>query len=426
MFYLNAKEFLNTVCKEIRYEPANKPVSEELQGHIEDIKEEYLCKGYSEKEAEEKAVEQMGDAKQIGKKLNKMYGPKLDWMLLVLICILIFFGILGAATYFNTMNRYIEGSVFTGTMFIRYILALGMGTILSGLIYFMDYKKLCKHSLLIYMIGIILNIFCFISDDADIEILYAILPFYGISFAGFINQINHKKRNIVKTIVLSIIPIILLRRGPGGLEGFLVITYLLIITSKLLKLKRNKIKYIAILWVIPILILGIHTYEMRMFRLETEAMGPSGWQNAKNQLINSAEVLGTVNDPRRNWNDMTPYDFINSDYEFLSFLAQYGWIPSIIMLIACILLSVKLIINVKNIKDSYGKLIIIAITSIYILQIISNFRMSFSSIGILTDAPIPLVSFGTIGLIVNMMCMALVLSVYRTKNLNFEVNQEII
>ena len=162
---------------------------------------------------------------------------------------------------------------------------------------------------------------------------------------------------------------------------------------------------------------------MRNFRLEAEAMGPSGWQNAKNQLIDSAEVLGTVNDPRRNWNDMTPYDFINTNYEFLSFLAQYGWIPSIVMLLACILLSVKLSINATYIKDSYGKLITIAITSIYMLQTISNFRMSFSSIGILTDAPIPLVSFGTIGLIVNMMCMALVLSVYRRKNINFETEE---
>ena len=126
-------------------------------------------------------------------------------------------------------------------------MALGIGTILSGLIYFVDYKKLCKHSLLIYMIGIILNIFCFISDDADIEILFTILPFYGIAFAGFINQINHKKRNIVKTVIFSIISIVLLRRGPGGLEGFIVMTYLLIITSKLLNLKRNKIKYIAML-----------------------------------------------------------------------------------------------------------------------------------------------------------------------------------
>ena len=105
---MNAKEFINDVCKEIKYEPANKPIAEELKGHIEDIKSEYLCKGATEKEAEEKAVEQMGDAKIIGKKLNKMYGPKLDWKLLVLICIVMFFGILSAASHLKGVMKDIE------------------------------------------------------------------------------------------------------------------------------------------------------------------------------------------------------------------------------------------------------------------------------------------------------------------------------
>lgn len=108
MFYLNTKEFLNDVCKEIKYEPANKLIAEELEGHIEDIKSEYLCKGASEQEAEEKAVEQMGDARKIGKKLNKMYGPQLDWKLLALISILMFFGILSAASLFESISHYTE------------------------------------------------------------------------------------------------------------------------------------------------------------------------------------------------------------------------------------------------------------------------------------------------------------------------------
>jgi len=106
--YLNAKEFLNTVCKEIKYEPANKAIAEELKGHIEDIKSEYLCKGVTEKEAEEVAVKQMGDAKQIGKKLNKMYGPKLDWILLILICMVMLFSVLSAATHFEKILYYNE------------------------------------------------------------------------------------------------------------------------------------------------------------------------------------------------------------------------------------------------------------------------------------------------------------------------------
>lgn len=64
MFYLNTKEFLDNVCKEIKYKPANKTISDELESHIEEIKEENICKGMSVEEAEKSAVKQMGDAKK--------------------------------------------------------------------------------------------------------------------------------------------------------------------------------------------------------------------------------------------------------------------------------------------------------------------------------------------------------------------------
>lgn len=148
-----------------------------------------------------------------------------------------------------------------------------------------------------------------------------------------------------------------------------------------------------------------------------------GGQDGRDELINSAKLFGTVNDPRRNSNDTTASDFINSEYEFLSFLSQYGWVVSIGMSLTCLLLSVKLIINAIKIRDTYGKLIIVCIASIYILQTASNFRQSLTMRGVITDAPIPLVTVGTIGLIVNMMCMALVLSVYRRKNSYFEIEE---
>ena len=89
MCYLNAKEFLNNVIKEIRYKPANKYISDELESHIEELKNDNLCKGLSEEQAEETAVEQMGDAKKIGKRLNKIHRPKLDWITLILTIVLI-------------------------------------------------------------------------------------------------------------------------------------------------------------------------------------------------------------------------------------------------------------------------------------------------------------------------------------------------
>ena len=102
---MNAKEFLNNVSKEIKYKPANKPITEELESHIEEAKKDYLCKGYSANEAEEMAVEQMGNAKKIGKELNKIHRPKLEWVLIGLIIILFSFRI---SLSVNSTTNYIN------------------------------------------------------------------------------------------------------------------------------------------------------------------------------------------------------------------------------------------------------------------------------------------------------------------------------
>ena len=65
---MKTKDFLNTVCLEIKYKPVRDGIAEELKTHIQDIKEDYINKGIEEQKAEEKAVIQMGNAEEIGKK----------------------------------------------------------------------------------------------------------------------------------------------------------------------------------------------------------------------------------------------------------------------------------------------------------------------------------------------------------------------
>ena len=45
MFYLDIKSFLNTVCEQIKYKPVRPGISDELEQHIKDVKEEYIAKG---------------------------------------------------------------------------------------------------------------------------------------------------------------------------------------------------------------------------------------------------------------------------------------------------------------------------------------------------------------------------------------------
>ena len=91
---MDIKNFLETICNEIKYKPVIVEISQEIESHIKEIKEDYMDCGMKEQEAEQKAIEQMGNAEEIGKELNKIHKPKLDWKLLTLLVILIGFGTL--------------------------------------------------------------------------------------------------------------------------------------------------------------------------------------------------------------------------------------------------------------------------------------------------------------------------------------------
>lgn len=106
-----------------------------------------------------------------------------------------------------------------------------------------------------------------------------------------------------------------------------------------------------------------------------------------------------------------------SNYAIISILAHYGWIVSIVMVTTVILLSIKLIMNSIKIKENYGKLIVIGISSMFILQSLFNILMNFN-MWLELDFNIPFISYGGTNLIINIMSLALILSVYRKKDIS--------
>ena len=145
------KEFLENVCNEIKYKPIREDISEELSLHIQEQKEEYIKEGLEENVAEERAVSNMGEAEEIGKKLNKIHKPKFDWILTLLVAILIGFGFL-----IITIRGKQEVDEISIYYFWRPISFLLLGLIISVGIYFLDYRNVLNYSTSIYVISSIL------------------------------------------------------------------------------------------------------------------------------------------------------------------------------------------------------------------------------------------------------------------------------
>lgn len=442
---MQIKEFLNSICEQIKYKPIREEISKEIENHIEDLKEKFIEEGNNEKISEEKAIKQMGNAEEIGKKLNKIHKPKLDWKLLVITIILLCFGFLVA--FIKTSNTLTENS--KDNYMMKYLFFAFVGLVTGTIIYFIDYKKICKYSNMIYLsatITIILALMtgcrtngrCYLRlGTIFISVSIIAVPLYIISFAGFLNNINKESIlqtkifsntnvniNLVKIILLSVISLILLTAIPSMVSAFVLgLTYLIIATVKIIDLKENKVKRILTLWGIPV-VLGIMllmyciggTYRINRiissFNPESDPYG-DGWLGINRKLIiESAQIYGEADDMS---NALDLFDE-GTNFAFISILAHYGWGSSLAIVIAVISLSIKLIINTAKIKDIYGKLLIIGISSMFIMQSIFNILMNLN-LWIEADFNIPFISYGGASLIINMMSLALILSIYRRKDI---------
>ena len=450
---MDIKNFLDKVCGEIKYRPVRKGICEELKSHIQEIKEEYTNKGIPENEAEEKAVFQMGVPEEIGRKLNKIHKPKLDWKLLLLMVILMGFGVFVAILKQQNMNDNYIGNT---------IIYMIIGIILSIGIYFFDYKLLKKYSTVIYIIASILMIlpmiqFGFIPRGVYNIQLFEItispstiaLPLYLISFIGFIfnyNKTNNFKmtilnkeieinKDMVKIIICSVASLMLMEYISSITNAIILgIIYLIISTAKIIQNKKNRIKNLIILYVIPVfmgllLILMLVKSPYRFERIissfnpevDPESSGYVGM--LQKEILENAKIIGEADTmPISNSQSIIN---VESNYTFIYLLGKTGILVAGLLVCTIILASVKLIINAKNIKEQYGKFLIIGLSSLYILQSFATILMNVN-MGVQTNVNLPFVTYGGIYFIVSILSMAIIFSVYRRKDIyQYEIENKI-
>ena len=454
MFHLQIKDFLEKVCNEIKYKPIREEISKELENHIEESKEAYIHKGESEEIAINKAIADMGDAEAIGKTLNKIHKPKLDYKLIILLLILLCFTFLVVGIK-TTSHVFSEGE---GPYFIKTIVYLIIGFILGLAIYFMDYTKIEKYSNYIYIASSILIIYTVISShhlingipylnigNIYIPINRVVMPLFLIAFIGFIQNVGKHKvefrvldletiqidKSLIKIIILSVFSLLLLASIPSLTSAFILgIAYMIIATVKIIKDSHKKVTNVLKLWgVIAVLgiicIISLTTAPYRLERIvttfypETDPEG-AGWLGINRKLIiESASMFGEAEDMS---NALDLFD-AGTQFAFISILAHYGWIVAILLIVTIILISIKLIINSIKVKDDYGKMLIIGISCLFIFQSVFNVLMNLN-LWFESGFELPFVSYGGTGLIMNMACLALVLSIYRRKDILISSDEE--
>lgn len=448
---MDIKEFLKQICNEIKYKPIRKEISEEIQTHIEEIKQNNINNGMEEQIAEEKAIKEMGEAEEIGKQLNKIHRPKLDWKLLILIIILTAYGlIIAILKEKSTNNNYIANTIFH----------IAIGLIIGIAIYFFDYRKIKKYSNLIYIIATIIMILPklgilshYINGIPYIKIFNITImsssiaiPLYILAFIGVILNYNNKVKIIVKNdkitintkfiqiILMTIISLILIIETNTLTNAIILAAiYTIIATVKILQTSKNKWKKIAIMYatiiILPIILITLIYGKtppklnriLASFNPEIDPQGAGYTGMLQKQIIENAKLIGEADTKIISSGE----NIISSDtnYTFIYLLGKTGILTSSILILTIILTTIKLLKNAKNIKEPYGKYIIIGFSSLYIIQSIASVLMNIN-LGIQTNINIPFVSYGGAYFIINVINIAIILSIYRRKDINLKEEKE--
>ena len=101
--FSKSSDFLDAVLSYIKFPLDRQDIRLELEDHILDKIDYYIDQGLAFKEAEEKAIEDMGNPKDIGMQLNKEHNPILGWLWVVS---------KGLVTLFIIVNVFMVGPLF--------------------------------------------------------------------------------------------------------------------------------------------------------------------------------------------------------------------------------------------------------------------------------------------------------------------------
>ncbi len=207
----NKERFLADVTRQIHSKEARIHVEKELNYHLKETKKYWMDKGLTEIEAEEKAVNQMGDPLKLGVKMNKLHRPKVDWLLLSLLAAVMVLGILPilalAESYGEVRDSFLQNKVIFGLAG----LALAIG------IMFFDYRRLQRWGWVFFLIGAaILSALrwfpnTFINGEPHFWIpgvgalsCWAALPFFFLAWAQFFQDKRIKVWQLILLFVFSL------------------------------------------------------------------------------------------------------------------------------------------------------------------------------------------------------------------------------
>lgn len=410
--------FLSEVTTHIRSKEAKRFVTSELEFHLNQVKKEWIGKGMSEAEAEEKAVSQMGSPTRLGHEMNKLHKPRIDWWLISLLAITMALSFLPLITLGDELSN--------GYLVMKAIHVL-LGVMIVAAMMFIDYRKFENKGWVFYSIGVLFLLLLitipntiingvpyFMIGPFQIESYYA-LPFL---FLGWASIFNNPKIKLWQYFILFALPLMLFLAVPNMAVSFIYIV-MVFVMMWWSAMSRKVATIITITSVVGAVTFGIFAWSTVQEYQFARILGflkpekyPSTWGYTYLQLKERLASAGWFGSAVKS----KGLPFEHTDYAFVNLTYHYGYLFAIGLFVILSLFAARIVMISFQINSRFANLLLVGGVTLFLVQFIYNIGMLIGLLP-LTSMSLPFISYGFIPMVFNSFIMGVVLSVYRRKDL---------
>lgn len=417
--------YLKKITQHVKNKKAHEQIQLELLSHLEERIEEELSEGVWLEEAIDKAIEQLGDSAVIGQQFHRTYKQAINWPILSLLLVFIGFGL------FLMFALDHDPSQAHGSLFTSKLIAVGAGLGLLIPLLFFDYRKLKKYSYYLFAANqliVLLIIFMRHSHNGrpmlpifntSIDYISTVSPILNIiAVAGILTLLNpSRKSNQLILAGLFLIPAFLYFNTPA-LSAMIVyfFAFVILVLKSSLRKKYLLLGFGVVLSFLAFLFLKHYPVyawgRIFGFLKPYEDAGGYGYYYVQSiEIIKSSGWWG-------NWfagDGITTLPELQNLFIFTYIIYQFGWVLSSCFVLLCLYFIYRILKLFDFVSDQYGTFLITGIVTILSIQFFWSIGMTLSILPIM-NVGFPLISNGGTHFLMSMLCIGLLLSIYRNKS----------
>lgn len=407
------RQYIDTVCEQIKAKKVHSNVSKEITCHIEEQKDAYLREGIDEENAAKKAIAEMGDPVSVGNQLNKLHRPVSEKYIISLTLLLVAAGLL--------IQFLINDGNSSLSRLLIYTL-IGIAALMAT--YFIDYSfigKYPKHIFGFFAITcIILHFIIERLGNAGLYSYYLSLLFipvlsgvlYGFRGYGYIGI-------IASGLFYVLLGFLFL--SSNSTYAFLLIScaFFILITITIYKRWYSVKRAVALTIAYSPVLAGIVYMSLsgklsRILSLRQSGINSSYISVRIMEMIESSKFIGRCAPVDSNIIPNT-----GTDYTLTYIISVYGMAVGIAAIILVSLLIYRMFCASFRQRTSLGFIVSFSATLAFSLQALCFVAVNFGY-NFIPSNTMPFLSNNGFGIVINMILIGLILSAFRNINLVFE------